>query len=96
MAHPKQTHRRPLERAVALKLAARADVDPRSVEREYLAPGSVRGMAGARARGALVKAGLLTEDEARAGWERRGGHSDWMAAAVTRGPTAMQRNGKTR
>jgi hypothetical protein len=41
--------------ALARELAARHQIDPRSLAREAAVPGSVRGMAGDRARAALAE-----------------------------------------
>jgi hypothetical protein len=52
-----------LDIATARRLAVEADVDPRSIQREYRAAHGqdrpVRGMSGTRARKALVAAGLI-------------------------------------
>ncbi len=52
------TPRIPVDRAVLFAIAAKASADPRSVQKELLRPGSVRGMAGARVRRTLAEAGL--------------------------------------
>lgn len=46
-------HRPTLSRATLLSLAGKHQVDPRSIAKESRQPGSVRGMAGDRARAAL-------------------------------------------
>ncbi len=83
--------KRQLGRAIVRDLAERFDIDERSLEREYLAPGSVRGRAGLRARQALAEVGLIER-------ETRNATPDWLAtrAAVTRGPHAIARSSKTR
>lgn len=48
-----------LDTATARALAVEAAVDPRSIIREHRRPGSVRGMAGHRARSALAARGLV-------------------------------------
>lgn len=48
-----------MDEALSRELAVRAQVDPRSIRREYAQPGSVRGMSGRRAREVLVEAGYL-------------------------------------
>lgn len=45
--------------ARARRIAVAADADPRSVVKEHLAPGSVRGAAGERIRAALAAEGLI-------------------------------------
>ena len=50
---------------LARELAVKAQVCPKSIQREYLRPGSVRGMSGRRARETLIEAGYLPP-EARA------------------------------
>lgn len=49
-----QTERRHLDTATLRALAVKHLVDPRSIAKEYEEPGSVKGMAGARARAALA------------------------------------------
>ena len=57
----------PIDLATARSLAVRAEVDPRSIYRELKEPGSVRGLAGHRARRVLREAGLLPAAEGHAG-----------------------------
>ena len=47
----------PLDTPTLRELSVRFQVDPRSIKRERDQPGSVRGMAGRRARAALAAAG---------------------------------------
>jgi hypothetical protein len=47
-----------LPTALARELAVKYQVDPRSIQREHRSPGTVRGMAGDRARAALRSVGL--------------------------------------
>ncbi len=54
-----------IDSARARELAVAAGVDPRSIIRELRAPGSVRGMAGHRARRVLAEAGMIVPVEAR-------------------------------
>ena len=48
-----RTRATPLDTATIRRLSVAADVDPRTLRRELLEPGSVTGMAGERARQAL-------------------------------------------
>lgn len=50
-----------LDKATLFRLAADASCDPRTIQRVYEGR-TVRGMAGERARAALVKAGHLPEE----------------------------------
>ena len=55
--------KRTIDEANARRLAVRADVDPKTI-RKVLRGDKVRGMAGERARKALVDAGLLEPEKA--------------------------------
>ena len=57
-------HREPPDAAIIREIAVVAQVDPRTIRR-VLAGASVRGMAGRRARAALVEAGYLRPQDSK-------------------------------
>lgn len=56
-----------LDAATARRIAVAASCDPRTVLREFLRPGAVRGLPGSRIREALLSEGLLSNDSGMLG-----------------------------
>lgn len=53
-----------VDEATSRRIAVEADADPRSVKRELMQPGSVRGMSGHRIREVLERRGLRPKPSA--------------------------------